>query len=112
MHAKVLFSHKKVVDLLDPTQKGDKSAAERHHLFAKKYLKNQGMTATRDTNQIANIALVEWNDNIGISGDAPDEYWPVYSKRFSDSELAKMCHWHALPVHWHTMEYREFLEAR
>jgi hypothetical protein len=46
LHAKVLFSHKKVVDLLDPTQKGDKSAAERHHLFAKKYLKSRGLSAT------------------------------------------------------------------
>ena len=23
-----------------------------------------------------------------------------------------MCHWHALPLNWHQMEYREFLEAR
>lgn len=112
LHAKVLFSHKKVVDLLDPTQKGDKSAAERHHLFAKKHLKSHGITATRDTNQIANFALVEWDDNIAISGSAPEDYWPAYSKRFSESELAQMCHWHALPVNWHKMEYREFLEAR
>ena len=112
LHAKVLFSHKRVVDLLDPTQKGDKAAAERHHLFAKKYLKDKGITGTRDTNQIANFALVEWDDNIAISGDSPEDYWPVYSSRFSDTELAKMCHWHALPVNWHSMEYREFLEAR
>ena len=112
LHAKVLFSHKKVVDLLDPSQKGDKSAAERHHLFSKKYLKSQGITTTRDTNQIANFALVEWDDNIAISGDSPEVYWPVYSKRFSEHELAQMYHWHALPLNWHQMEYREFLEAR
>ncbi len=112
LHAKVLFSNKKVVDLLDPTQKGDKSAAERHHLFAKKYLKSKGISTTRETNQIANFALVEWDDNIKISGDAPEDYWPIYSQRFSENELAQMCHWHALPVNWHKMEYREFLEAR
>lgn len=112
LHAKVLFSNKKVVDLLDPTQKGDKSAAERHHLFAKKYLKSKGISTTRETNQIANFALVEWDDNIKISGDAPEDYWPIYSQRFSENELAKMCYWHALPVNWHKMEYREFLEAR
>lgn len=112
LHAKVLFSNKKVVDLLDPTQKGDKSATERHHLFAKKFLKSKGITATRDTNQIANYALIEWDDNIAISGDSPEVYWPVYSARFSEGELAQMCHWHALPVNWHQMEYRDFLEAR
>ena len=112
LHAKVLFSHKKVVDLLDPTQKGDKAAVERHHLFTKKFLKGNEITATRDTNQIANFALVEWDDNIAISGDSPQDYWPVYSQRFSEHELAQMCHWHALPVNWHKMDYREFLEAR
>jgi len=112
LHAKVLFSNKKVVDLLDPSQKGDKSAAERHHLFTKKYLKAEGITATRDTNQIANFALVEWDDNIKISGDSPEDYFPVYSQRFSEHELARMCHWHALPLNWHKMEYREFLETR
>lgn len=112
LHAKVLFSHKKVVDLLDPAQKGDKAAAERHHLFTKKYLKAKDIKTTRDTNQIANYALVEWDDNIAISGDSPADYWPVYSQRFSEHDLAQMCHWHALPVNWHLMEYREFLEAR
>ncbi len=112
LHAKVLFSHKRVVDLLDPTPKGDKSAAERHHLFSKKFLKGKGITSPRDANQIANFALVEWGDNVSISGSGPEEYWPVFSKRFSESELAQMCHWHALPVNWYKLEYREFLEAR
>ena len=109
---RTLFSHKKVVDLLEPTQKGDRFAVERHHLFSKTYLKSQGFTTTHDTDQIANFAMMEWDDTIGTSGNAPEDYWPIYSKRFSDSELATMCHWHALPVNWHTMEYREFLEAR
>lgn len=112
LNAKVLFSHKKVADLLDPSQKGDKSAAERHHLFPKKYLKKMGITATREINQIANYALLEWDDNMAISGSAPEDYWPRYSKRFSTAELSEMCRWHSLPANWHSMEYREFLEAR
>jgi hypothetical protein len=112
LHAKVLFSHKKVVDLLDPTQRGEKAAAERHHLFSKKYLKGKGIKTTREINQIANFALVEWDDNIGISGTAPADYWPVYSQRFDEQELTRMRHWHALPLNWHLMEYQEFLEAR
>lgn len=112
LHAKVLFSKKRVFDLLDPGPKAKKSAVDRHHLFAKKYLKSKGITAPRDTNQIANFALVEWDDNVAISSSAPEEYWPVYSQRFSDAELAQMCYWHALPVNWHQMDYRDFLEAR
>lgn len=112
LHAKVLFSHKRVVDLLDPAQKGDKAAAERHHLFTKKYLKSKGIKGIKETNQVANYALIEWDDNIAISGDSPADYWPAYAQRFSEHELAQMCHWHALPVNWHLMDYGEFLEAR
>ena len=57
----------KVSELLDPASHAKKSAIERHHLFAKNYLKSLGITETRDTNQIANYALVEWSDNIAIS---------------------------------------------
>src|SRR5206468_2030802 len=63
-------------------------------------------------NQLANFALVEWDDNIAISGNSPADYWPVYSQRFDEQELAWMCHWHALPLNWHLMEYRHFLDAR
>lgn len=112
LHAKALFSNKKMADLLDPAYKAKKSAVERHHLFPKKYLKELGITQTRITNQIANYALVEWDDNIAISGDAPAVYFPQYAERFSPSELSKMCHWHALPEDWEAMEYAEFLEAR
>jgi hypothetical protein len=112
LHAKALFSNKKIVDLLDPAHKAKKSAVERHHLFSKKHLKTLGITNKRDTNQIANYALLEWDDNLHISGDEPATYWPVYAERFSEHELARMCHWHALPLNWHGMEYREFLEAR
>jgi hypothetical protein len=112
LHAKVLFSHKKVLDLLDPAQKGHKAAVERHHLFSKKYLKSKEIKSIKETNQVANYALVEWDDNIAISGHSPAEYWPVYAQRFSEHELAQMCHWHALPINWHLMEYQQFLEAR
>ncbi|OYV82042.1 MAG: hypothetical protein B7Z73_17440, partial [Planctomycetia bacterium 21-64-5] len=112
LHARALFSNKRIVDLLDPAHKAKKSAVERHHLFSKKYLKGLAITSTRDTNQIANYALVEWDDNIAISGDEPAQYWPLYAERFADHDLAQMCHWHALPVNWHTMEYRTFLDAR
>lgn len=112
LHAKALFSNKKIADLLDPAHKAKKSAVERHHLFPKKHLKELGITQTRITNQIANYALVEWDDNIAISGEPPEAYFSKYAERFTDAELSKMRHWHALPVNWEKMEYSDFLEAR
>jgi hypothetical protein len=101
-----------VSDLLDPTMKAKKSAVERHHLFPKAYLNKSGITEIRDTNQIANFALVEWNDNIAISEEAPDSYYPKYASRFTENELSKMLYWHAMPESWEKMEYQAFLEQR
>lgn len=112
LKAKVLFSKMLVSDLLDPTTKAKKSALERHHLFPKEYLKTLGIDENRDMNQIANFALVEWNDNISISDTPPSEYYPKYINRFKESELREMCHWHALPKGWEQMEYQAFLEKR
>jgi hypothetical protein len=102
----------KVSELLDPAIKAKKSSTERHHLFPKNYLKKINITEIRDTNQIANYALVEWSDNIEISDSAPSEYLPQYINRFSDDELAKMYYWHALPKGWESMSYDDFLKSR
>ncbi len=112
LDARVLFSHMKVSELLDPASKANKSATERHHLFPKGYLATIGVTDPRDTNQIANYALVEWADNLHISDEPPAEHFPKYSRRLEPRELADMCYWHALPEGWERMKYREFLEAR
>jgi hypothetical protein len=40
--APVLFSHKKVNDLIDPAMKAKKKALERHHLFPRGWLEKQG----------------------------------------------------------------------
>ncbi|MEI7700691.1 MAG: DUF262 domain-containing protein [Planctomycetia bacterium] len=112
LHAKALFSNKKISDLLDPAHNAKKSAVERHHLFPKKHLKTLGVTQTRITNQIANYALVEWNDNIAISAIAPAKYFPKYAERHTAAELTRMSHWHALPKGWENMEYLDFLDAR
>jgi len=110
--ANVLFSKIKVSELLDPAIRGTKAAIERHHLFPRAYLKKLGVTSTRDTNQIANFALVEWPDNIEISDRSPAEYFPKYATRFAQHELQQQLYWHALPEGWHKLEYPNFLEAR
>jgi hypothetical protein len=110
--AKALFSKGKVADLLDPPAIGNKKPLERHHLFPKRYLHKVGTTELRDTNQIANYALVEWDDNIAISDIPPNDYWLKYANRFSYEELKEMMHWHALPEGWQEMSYQDFLVAR
>lgn len=110
--AKALFSKSPVADLLDPPAQGQKKPLERHHIFPRNYLKSNGIDSVRDINQIANYALVEWDDNIAISDGPPSVYWPVYAKRFSAEELANMSRWHALPENWWTLTYMDFLAAR
>lgn len=111
--AKALFSKSPVVDLLDPPAQGQKKALERHHLFPRQYLKNKlNIDSVRDINQIANYALVEWDDNIAISDGPPSAYWPEYAKRFGSEALVQMRNWHALPDDWWNMSYGEFLTAR
>jgi hypothetical protein len=63
-------------------------------------------------NQMANYALLEWPDNIGISDSPPFEYVPVIRERFSNSEWSKMEEAHALPAGWERMDYPEFLDKR
>jgi hypothetical protein len=110
--ARVLFSKTKVSELLDPAANAQRSAIERHHLFPKEYLRQLGITSTRDRNQIANYALVEWGDNADISDTPPKKYLPKYLKRFKPAEIEQMYYWHALPADWEEMNYEEFLENR
>lgn len=112
LDARVLFSKMKVSELLDPAIKAKKAGTERHHLFPKSHLKKIGITEIRDTNQIANYALVEWSDNIKISDSSPQEYLPQYIDRFSSDELKDMYYWHALIDGWENMAYDDFLKAR
>jgi hypothetical protein len=107
-----LFSKLKVSDLLQEGLRSNKSALERHHLFPKAWLQRNGVTELRDTNQIANFALVEWSDNISISDKSPSEYLPEYLKRLSPPEKDKMYYWHSLPENWEQMSYDTFLVER
>jgi len=110
--APVLFSHKKIGDLLDPSLKTKKKALERHHLFPRAWLEKQGVTDLRLINQQANLALLEWPDNLDLSVKPPFEYVPELRKRFGEPEWRMMHEMHALPEHWETMPYEVFLEQR
>jgi len=112
LDADVLFSKQKVSDLLDSSIRSTRSALERHHLFPKAYLKKIGIEDLRDTNQIANYAVVEWNDNVAISDTSPKQYLPPLIERFSPHKLKQLYYWHGLPDNWEEMDYKEFLMRR
>jgi len=108
LDANVLFSKMKVTELLDPAIRANKSSLETHHLFPKNYLAKHGITEKIDINQIANLALVEWSDNIDMSDDSPTKYLKKYYSKVNK----EMQYWHALPEKWDKMEYKKFLSER
>ena len=110
--ARALFSDQKVEALLDPSVHSKRSAAERHHLFPKDYLKGIGVIDQRETNQIANYALLEWEDNTKIGSRGPAEYGPSMLASLKPDEVVRQYRWHALPDGWETMSYKAFLAAR
>jgi hypothetical protein len=114
LDADSLLSTGKVRSRLDPAITA-KKGIERHHIFPRAYLSSVlNVQDKRDINQIANMALVEWADNIAISDDAPAKYWPeqLANKKLDPERLKQQMYWHALPRAWETMTYQEFLEAR
>lgn len=114
LDADALLSTGKVRARLDPAITA-KKGIERHHVFPRAYLKSRlGVTDIKEINQIANMALVEWADNIAISDAAPDQYWPeqLASKELSSERLEAQHYWHALPQGWQGMAYRDFLAHR
>ena len=112
LDAPVLFSSFSVAEMLDPASQGGHRTIERHHLFPRGHLAKIGITGTRDINQIANYAYVEWTDNAQISDQPPSEYLPPLRGRFSEADLARMYQCHALPDGWENMDYRAFLGSR
>ncbi len=97
LSAPVLFSHKKVSDLIDPALKLKKKALDRHHLFPRAHLEREGITDLKQVNQVANYAMLEWPENIDISDAAPSEYIPVVRERFDPATWQTMQELHALP---------------
>lgn len=111
--APVLFSQKTVADLFKQDAKPAKKPLERHHLFPRAYLEREFGLGLREINQIANLAFLEYVENIGISDSAPAEYVPKLRDRFkTDGEYERMCELNALPLNWEHMDYNEFLIQR
>lgn len=112
--ANVLFSHKKVSELIDPALKMKKKPLERHHLFPRAWLEAEVTKEQTEINQMANYALLEWPENIDIGKTPPHDYVPAIRQRFHGQEAwwNAMAADHALPPGWETMAYPDFLVER
>jgi hypothetical protein len=110
--APVLFSHKKIGELIDPAVRTQRKLLERHHLFPRAWLAREGIDDRRLVNQMANYALLEWPENLDIRDTPPAEYVSAIKPRFSPNAWAQMCELHALPEDWQEMDYADFLAQR
>jgi hypothetical protein len=112
--APILFSDKKISELLDPALKPSRKSLERHHLFPRAWLESpdQGIKDLKLINQVANFSLLEWIKNMGISDAPPNEYEPLIRAEFKQEDWTAMCELHALPEGWSQLPYEEFLKQR
>ncbi len=114
LDADLFLLDEKIRDWMDPTAAATRSV-EGHHLFPRGYLRDEeGITNTKRINQVANIAPTDWATNNLISNRAPHDYWPhlVASRHLTGDRLRNQQYWHALPEHWESMSYEDFLEQR
>ena len=111
--APVLFSDRRIADLYDPSIRPQRKSIEVHHLFPKNHLKEKlHITETKQVNQAANLAYLEWPDNLAVSDDSPADYVPRLREHFSTETFDAMMRFHALPPGWESMPYDTFLLQR
>ena len=111
LDAEMLFSDLKVSKMLDPVVTPVKDM-ERHHLFPRAFLTKLGITEQYKRNQIANMAFVDWSDNLEISDQAPTDYWSTMTANLAAAKLERQMHLHALPKNWEQLDYDDFLKLR
>ena len=109
----VLFSkNRNISDMLDPTVRANRKTLEKHHLFPRAWLEEEGVTDLKLINQVANFALIDWSINAEISDTAPEEYVKEMKEHFDAPQWIRMCQFHALPDGWEAMRYEDFLVKR
>ena len=108
--AKALFDSAPLQSLLLTGSSGTKKAYEKHHIFPDNYLRQRGQNADRGNRAI--FTLVDYQNNIYISDDAPSDYVVKYKEKMGDTEYERCCREHALPVGFEHLDYEEFLRRR
>ncbi len=116
LNAPVLFSNKRVSDLIASGVNPRKKFLEGHHIFPKEFLiREYGFDANKDKviiNQIANFTYLEFEDNIKISDDDPKIYYEYMKDRFDQDEFRSMLSIHAIPDNFYALKYDDFLKQR
>lgn len=108
--AKALFSTAPLSQLLLTGSSGSKKALDKHHLFPDNYLKVEGYLSQRSNR--GNFTLVDYQNNIYISDDAPSEYVRRYREALGEDEYRRNCEEHALPLGFEELDYEDFLGQR
>ena len=112
LNTPMLFSTSNLAMFYLPGASGTKNTIDKHHIFPKHFLAENGINSDRDRNQIANFAYIDYQTNIDISDDNPKEYIPRYREKYSSEDFAIHCKNNALPEGFENMNYFEFLEER
>lgn len=113
--ANVLFSDRKVGDLFEPSLKKRKKDLEKHHIFPRNYLLQKFKLDKSQINQVANFTYLEFEDNINISDDPPEQYFTeIKNGQYANKEslLTEQLTAHCLPEKFYEMNYDEFLKER
>ena len=108
----MLFSTSILSKYLVPGASGTKNAIDRHHIFPKNYLQENGYKDDRERNQVANYTYIDFATNIDISDRSPIEYVAEYREKLGEDVYERTCAENALPKDFEKMEYQEFLMAR
>ena len=108
----MLFSTEILSKYLVPGASGTKNAVDRHHIFPKHYLEENGYFDDRDRNQVANYTYIDYTTNIDISDKPPAEYVGEYRIKLGETEYLRTCRENALPENFETMDYPKFLVER
>ena len=108
----MLFSTAILSKFLVPGASGTKNAIDRHHIFPKHYLEENGYSDDRDRNQVANYTYIDYATNIVISDRPPIEYVSEFRAKLGEEEYRRTCRENALPENFESLDYPTFLTER
>ena len=108
----MLFSTAILSKFLVPGASGTKNAIDRHHIFPKHYLEENGYFDDRDRNQVANYTYIDYATNIVISDRPPIEYVSEFRAKLGEEEYRRTCRENALPENFESLDYPTFLTER
>ncbi|MBQ9002904.1 MAG: hypothetical protein IJ087_13720, partial [Eggerthellaceae bacterium] len=107
---KVLFNTQPISQLLTPGSSSNKKSYDKHHIFPDAFMRKTNLAHLR--NKRANFVCIDYQNNIDISDDPPEDYVPRYREMLGEEFYLQTCRDNALPVDFENMGPDEFLEKR